>query len=84
MTAYVPPPDGPPPAFPGAQKVKPKTVFGGGGKRRRWRDGDRILEWDYAHGRVEMYDSKGNHLGEFDPETGARVKEADPRRKVEP
>jgi hypothetical protein len=54
---------------------------------RRWK-AEKMARWrqDFgmAHGRIEMYDSKGNHLGEFDPETGAMVKEADPTRKVEP
>ncbi|MQT72046.1 toxin, partial [Pseudomonas sp. FSL R10-0071] len=30
----------------------------------RWKVSDgRILEWDYQHGAVEMYDKRGNHLG---------------------
>jgi hypothetical protein len=53
--------------------------------RRRWREDDgTILEWDYQDGRVEKYDSHGNHLGEFDPVTGDQLGPAIPRRKVEP
>lgn len=72
-------------AFPDAVKVDFKTrVQGGGGARRRWRDGKgRIYEWDSQHGTVEMYDKQGKHLGEFDPVTGEQTKPAKPGRKVE-
>jgi hypothetical protein len=77
---YIPPPETLP-AFPDAVKVKPKTPVGGGSKlRRRWKNATRILEWDYQHGTVEMYDLRGSHLGEFDPNTGVRLKAADPAR----
>ncbi|WP_457859798.1 colicin E3/pyocin S6 family cytotoxin [Pseudomonas aeruginosa] len=33
---------------------------------------------------VEMYDKRGRHLGEFNSNTGARTKPADPKRSVEP
>lgn len=76
--AYIPPPrelEG----FPKARRTEPK------GQRRRWVDEDgRILEWDYQHGAVEMYDVRGRHLGEFDPKTGDRRKEPDPSRRIEP
>jgi len=53
--------------------------------RKRWKDShDRIYEWDYQHGNVEVYDKRGRHLGEFDPENGNIVKPADARRTVEP
>ena len=56
-----------------------------GGIRRRWRLPDRtILEWDYLHGAVEMYDARGRHRGEFDPETGEQTGAAVPGRRVEP
>lgn len=72
-------------AFPDAVKVDFKTrVQGGGGARRRWKDGKgRIYEWDSQHGAVEMYDKQGKHLGEFDPVTGEQTKTAKPGRKVE-
>jgi hypothetical protein len=45
------------PAFPSARKVRGKTWFAGG-LRRRWRTADGlILEWDYQHGTVEAYDA---------------------------
>jgi hypothetical protein len=81
---YVTPPKSLP-GFPAAARVKPKTPRPGGGLRKRWKDqGGRIYEWDYQHGTVEMYDSGGRHLGEFDPATGHRMKQADPSRRIEP
>ncbi len=80
---YVPPPRALP-GFPGAVRIKPKTSFPGG-LRPRWRNpaGD-ILEWDFRHGRVECYDARGRHFGEFDPGTGERLGEPNPMRRVEP
>lgn len=73
-----------PVAFPELRPVRPKTGFAGG-LRRRWKDSEgRIYEWDYQHGGVEMYDSHGRHLGQFDAETGKRQRNADPRRTIEP
>lgn len=81
---YHPPPkklDG----FPNANPVKPKTDMGGGKKRKRWKndDGD-ILEWDYQHGKIERYNDKGKHKGEFDPDTGTQTKPAKPDRTITP
>ncbi|WP_231566969.1 colicin E3/pyocin S6 family cytotoxin [Vibrio navarrensis] len=52
-------------------------------KRPRWKDKKRIYEWDSQHGKVEVYDKNGNHIGEFDHETGEQTKPKDPKRKVE-
>ncbi|MEO0927914.1 MAG: colicin E3/pyocin S6 family cytotoxin [Cyanobacteria bacterium J06643_13] len=41
-------------------------------------------EWDSYHGRVEKYDRRGNHLGEFDPITGEETKSTDSSRTIEP
>ena len=74
----------PPPrlkAFPLAERGRPKTRVPGRGLRYRWQDRSRFYEWDYLHGRVEVYDWRGRHLGEFDPETGEQTKPADPQRK---
>jgi hypothetical protein len=69
------------PGFPNAVKVKPMSPrTGGGGLRARWQDGKNILEWDYQHGAVEMYNKRGQHLGEYDPLTGAQTKDAVPGR----
>jgi hypothetical protein len=66
--------------------VKSKTPRPGGrGRRRRWKDDDgTILEWDYQHGTVEVYNPRGRHIGEFDPLTGVQTKGADATRSVEP
>jgi RHS repeat-associated protein len=73
------------PAFPDAIPVKPKTsVQGGGGKRKRWKNKKNIFEWDSQHGTVEVYGKSGkNHKGEFDPNTGKRLKPPNEGRSVE-
>jgi hypothetical protein len=81
---YIPPPKDLP-AFPEARRVKPKTPIPGGGLPKRWEDKNYIYEWDSLHGRVEKYDKRGNHLGEFDPITGEQTKPADPSRpRIDP
>lgn len=52
------------------------------GNRQRWESKDRIFEWDYQHGTVEVYDKRGNHLGEFDPDTGEQTGKAIPKRRI--
>lgn len=73
-------------AFPDAVKANRKTtVKGGGSLRKRWKTSIGIIfEWDSQHATVEMYDRRGRHLGEFNPETGEQTKPADKTRKVEP
>ena len=83
---YIPPPPVPR-AFPHLKRVKEKTPISGGGgkKRRRWKDQDgNIYEWDSLHGRVEKYNARGKHLGEYDPDTGDLTKPADPTMRIEP
>jgi hypothetical protein len=72
--------------IPNLQKVKPKTsVQGGGGLRPRWKDDKgNIFEWDSQHGTLEKYNSRGKHLGEFDPNTGKQIKSPDNTRKIDP
>ncbi len=74
------------PGIPGLRRARPKTpVQGGGGLRKRWTDSDgNIYEWDSQHGALEKYNNRGKHVGEYDPETGAMTKPADPTRDVEP
>jgi len=69
-----------------AKPVKRKTpVEGGGGLRKRWKDDNgKIYEWDSRHGAVEVYDSAGRHLGEYNPDTGEQLKAAIAGRAVEP
>ena len=71
------------PGYPDAERVRKK------GGRTRWEEGTgrkkKILEWDGQHGRVEVYDRKGKHLGEFDPDTREPTKDKDPSRgPIEP
>ena len=42
-----------------------------------------FFEWDYTHDDVEVYDSRGRHLGSADPDTGAMTKPAVPGRRIE-
>jgi hypothetical protein len=42
----------------------------------------RYYEWDHTHGDMEVYDSRGNHLGTMDPQTGQMTKPAAPGRKI--
>jgi Cytotoxic len=82
--AYIPPPKTLP-GFPKAKGTKPKTSMGGGKKRKRWiNDDDDILEWDYQHGKIERYNDKRKHKGEYDPDKGTQTKPADPTRHVTP
>ncbi len=80
---YIQPPETLP-AFPDAVRVKAKTRTRNGGLLKRWKDEEFIYEWDTLHGRVEKYDRKGRHLGEFDHKTGELTKEANPCRQVDP
>jgi len=74
-----------PAAFPDLTPAKQKTSRPGGGLRARWKDADgNIYEWDYQHGKLEKYDRRGKHQGEYDPTTGQQTKPRDPKRKVEP
>jgi hypothetical protein len=51
---------------------------------RRWRneDGSRLYTWDALHGEIEVYNSRGKHLGALDPLTGELVKVAVRGRKI--
>jgi hypothetical protein len=83
---YQPPPKKLP-GFPDATPAKSKTPYGAGKLRKRWKTADgEILEWDYQHGKVEKYDKRGKHKGEFDPNTGEPIPGKGPEasRKVEP
>jgi tetratricopeptide (TPR) repeat protein len=74
-----------PKAFKNLQITRRKTPGPGGGLRKRWKDNKgNIFEWDSQHGRIEKYNKKGKHLGEFDADSGIMTKPADPTRKVEP
>ena len=74
------------PGFPGAEKSRAMTLRPGGGRRSRWKTEDgMIIERDYLHDTVEVYDASGRrHLGEFDPWDGRQIGPPDPTRSVEP
>lgn len=63
-------------AFPDAMRVRVK------GQRKRWESKNRIYEWDYQHGAVEVYNRQGDHLGEFDAVTGKQTGKAKPERRT--
>ena len=68
----------PPKDIRGFEQIRAK-----GSTRKRWRDKSGFIwEWDSQHGRLEKYDKRGNHLGEFDLEFN-QTKVADPKRKIE-
>jgi Cytotoxic len=74
------------PGYPTAVKTHGKTPRMGGGRRSRWKMPDgTILERDYLHNTVEVYDPSGRrHLGDFDPWDSRQVGAPDPTRHVEP
>jgi hypothetical protein len=53
---------------------KTKTSGQGGGRR--------YYEWDFTHGDIEVYNSRGEHLGSMDPTTGEMIKPAVKGRKI--
>lgn len=62
----------------GLHKVKRKNRT-----RRRWKDASgQIYEWDYQHGELEVYTSKGRHTGVLDP-YGQLIKPAERGRKID-
>jgi hypothetical protein len=44
--------------------------------RKTWRseDGKRLYQWDSLHGEIEVYNSRGHHLGSVDAVTGIFLK----------
>ena len=81
---YHPAPKGSLEAFPGLKKAPPRNPVQGGGKLRdRWKDKKgEIYEWDSMHGRLEKYNKRGKHQGEFDPKTGRQTKPRDPSKDL--
>jgi hypothetical protein len=53
-----------------------------GGKRWKSKDGKRLYEWDDLHGEIEVYTSKGDHLGAMDA-SGKVIKDAIKGRKID-
>ncbi|HEU5031548.1 MAG TPA: DNRLRE domain-containing protein [Spirillospora sp.] len=83
---YHPPPTGKTlEGWPGYTEAPRKTsVKGGGSMRKRWKNKKgEILEWDSQHGRLEKYNKRGKHQGEYDLE-GNQTKPPEKDREVEP
>ena len=53
--------------FSNAKKGRKTT---GSGKKKQY------FEWDHTHNDIEVYNSKGKHLGSMNPETGSMYKNA--------
>ncbi|MFJ3841864.1 polymorphic toxin-type HINT domain-containing protein [Streptomyces sp. NPDC090054] len=75
---YTPPPsDKILAGFPEAKYVGKGSPKSGGGFRARWSMPDgRVLEWDSAHGTIEMWTNgkkNAKHMGEFDPKSGDQL-----------
>lgn len=56
-----------------------------GRPRPRWRskNGQRLYEWDARHGHVEVYNSRGHHLGVADAVRGKLIGPAVAGRKID-
>jgi hypothetical protein len=50
--------------------------------RRRYRNEGRFYEWDSLHGELEVYNSRGRHLGVVDSTTGEVIKPAIRGRRI--
>jgi hypothetical protein len=52
---------------------------------RRWRstDGQQLYTWDALHGEVEVFNTRGRHLGARDPADGRFVKRAVKGRRID-
>lgn len=54
-----------------------------GAKRWRSHDGQRLYTWDTRHGELEVFNSRGRHLGAVDPTTGVQTKGAVKGRTID-
>ena len=54
------------------------------GGRKVWRSlsGERLYTWDSLHGEIEVFNSRGVHLGALDAKTGTLIKTADKKKKL--
>jgi Cytotoxic len=52
---------------------------------KRWRSpgGDRLYEWDFTHGHIEVYDKNGRHVGVADAMTGLMISKAVKGRRID-
>jgi hypothetical protein len=58
-----------------------KTVAG----QKVWRNGDgsRLYTWDSLHGEIEVFNTRGHHLGALDAVSGLLIKHAIKDRKID-
>lgn len=64
------------PVWKGLKAHKGKTKAKGSGKNKRY------YQWDHTHNDIEVYNSKGKHLGSMDPLTGEMYKGPVNGRKI--
>lgn len=52
---------------------------------QRWRstDGKRLYTWDSLHGEIEVFNTRGHHIGVADPVSGEMIKDAVRGRKID-
>lgn len=56
-------------------------AFGG---QKRWRSNDgRLYTWDQLHGEIEVFNSRGHHIGVLDAVTGTMIKEPRKGRRID-
>ena len=53
------------------------------GGRKIFRNGSRYYTWDTLHGEVEVFNSRGYHLGAIHPVKGTRLKDAVKWRRID-
>ena len=51
---------------------------------KRWRSKDgRLYTWDPKHGEIEVFNSRGRHIGVLDAVTGTMIKEPRKGRRID-
>jgi hypothetical protein len=52
---------------------------------QRWRNrkGDRLYTWDALHGHIEVFNSRGRHLGVLEAQTGQLIGPPVPGRRID-
>jgi hypothetical protein len=53
-----------------------------GNKLWRSKDRQRYYTWDSLHGEIEVFNSRGRHLGALDAVSGREIKEIDKRKTI--
>lgn len=53
--------------------------------RPRWTSPERdaLYEWDGLHGEIEVYNTRGRHLGALHAVTGEKIKDAQRGRRID-